>query len=173
MTTAAKHTAQSLPEAHATMNRFEWFIGNWDIESRVRKSAESDDWLEETLYAEHTYELNHHIIFEHFFGPVGEQPYEAWSIRKYNSQADRWQQKWFDTSAPYVLNWSGTFNEAGEFIGYNERYLNAEFEIVGETATREIFYNIQADSFDWRYETTADGGKTWIITWTLKYTRRG
>ena len=30
---------------------------------------------------------------------------------------------------------------------------------------------ITPDSFDWRYEATSDGGETWTVSWTLKYTR--
>ncbi|MCL4256187.1 MAG: hypothetical protein KJ043_20690 [Anaerolineae bacterium] len=76
-----------------------------------------------------------------------------------------------DTSTPFILNWGGVF-EDGRYIGYNDYYLTPQFEIAGDIAMREIFDAITPDSFKWRYETTADGGKTWAIKWTLDYRRR-
>lgn len=165
------HPNSPLPEADEHMRDFAWFIGHWDVQSHLLVDAENDEWLQESLRTIHTYQMNGHIIFEHFFGPVGGEPLEAWSIRKYNARTGRWQQRWMDTSTPFIMNWNGTFNDAGEFVGYNEFYLNDEFELAGETGTREIFDNIAEDSFSWRYETTRDGGETWTVTWRLEYTR--
>lgn len=160
-----------LPDPAPEMRDFDWFLGDWTIVSRTLINADTDEWQEETLHSVHTSEMGGHIIFEHFFGPLTGTPFEAWSIRKYNSARERWVQKWFDTSSPGVANWSGTFNDDGEFVGYSEAYLDANNEIVGDTAAREIFSNITEDGFSWRYEQTSDGGATWQITWTLEYTR--
>ena len=161
-----------LPESDAHMQDFKWFIGEWDVQSRMLMDAEKDEWLEESLTTIHTYEMNGHIIFEHFFGPIAGKPFEGWSLRKYNSSTERWQQKWMDSSAPMILDWGGTFNESGEYVGFSEMYLTDTFEIAGEKAARETFFNITDDHFSWRYERTGDGGKTWQITWTLEYNRR-
>ena len=161
-----------LPAAAPEMKDFEWFIGEWDVKSRMLMNAETDEWIEEDLHTVHTYEMGGHIIFEHFFGPLGGEPFEAWSIRKYNPANQTWQQRWFDVSSPGVAEWQGSFNEAGEFIGFSKAYLDAEGNIKGDQATREIFDNITPDSFSWRYEATADGGQTWEVQWTLEYTRR-
>lgn len=161
-----------LPEPHENMSQFDWFLGEWEVVSRILVDAETDEWLEETLRTVHTSEMNGHIIFEHFVGPLGGEPYEAWSIRKYNANSDRWQQKWMDTSTPFIANWGGTFNaEEGEYVGYNEFFLDENYEMKGDTAAREVFFDITDDSFSWRYESTRDGGETWTVGWTLEYTR--
>ena len=48
-----------------------------------------------------------------------------------------------------------------------------QLEIAGERAYREVFDNITENSFDWRFEQTADGGTTWTVSWTLDYVRAG
>jgi hypothetical protein len=162
-----------LPDPNENMTQMDWFIGEWDIESRMLIDPANDQWLEESLTAVHTSELNGHIILEHFIGPLGGEPFEAWSIRKYNSNTERWQQRWMDTSTPFIINWGGTYDEeTNEYIGYGEFFLDENFEIAGDRAVREIFYDITEDSFLWRYETTEDGGETWAVTWTLAYTRQ-
>ena len=164
---------QELPARHERMADLDWFLGLWSVHSRTRDAENPELWHEETLFAEHTAELNGNLIWEHFFGPVQGQPYEAWSLRKYDASRDRWLQKWAD-SAPggMILNWSGTWDEAARtYIGYGEAHLNPDYTLKGDKGNREIFDNIRPDAFSWRLETTADGGATWTVTWTLEYTR--
>lgn len=148
-----------------------WFIGDWTVESRMLTDAEKDTWSEETGRAIHTYEMGGHLIFEHVFGPLMGEPFEAWSLRKYNPTAKRWEQRWVDNSANGFYNWIGQCTETG-FTGYAHFFVNDDFTLKGEKASREIFENITPQSFDWRLESTSDSGQTWRTTWTLKYIRR-
>jgi hypothetical protein len=159
-----------LPEADAGMQEMDWFIGEWNVESRMLMDAEADEWLEESLTTEHTYDLGGHVIIERFYGPLGGEPFEALSIRKYNPATGKWMQRWMDTSTGPILSWEGQM-EGDEFIGYSTFFLDDEGNIAGDNAVREIFYNITEDSFDWRYEQTQDGGETWTVAWELVYTR--
>jgi hypothetical protein len=38
---------------------------------------------------------------------------------------------------------------------------------------RMVFTNIKPDSFDWRWEASTDGGKTWQVNWPIHYKRKG
>ncbi len=161
---------QQLPAAADTMQQLDWFIGQWDVLSR---SLQADGtWLEETVTAEHTYILGGHVIFEHFFGPLFGEPFEAWSLRKFNPQADQWEQRWVDTSPGGFADWTGQWDAAARtFTGYANRGRNAD-GTLSEKAAREVFFDIEADRFQWQYERTADAGQTWEIAWTLTYTRQ-
>jgi hypothetical protein len=37
---------------------------------------------------------------------------------------------------------------------------------------RMVFKNIGADEFDWSWEASKDGGKTWQVQWPIHYKRR-
>lgn len=161
-----------LPDPDAAMQDLAWFIGEWDVVSRFLVDADNDEWLEEELRTEHTYQLGGHLIFEHFFGPLGGDPFEAWSLRTYDANTGIWQQRWVDTSPGSFAQWQGSYDaETNTFTGYAARFLDDEGNIAGDTAVREIFDNITDDGFSWRFERTDDGGDTWRVTWTLEYTR--
>lgn len=165
-------TNAPLPEPDAAMQELGWFIGEWDVVSRMLMDADNDEWLEEELRTVHTYELGGHLIFEHFFGPLGGAPFEAWSLRTYDVNTGIWQQRWVDTSPGHFAHWQGSFDaEANTFTGYAARFLDDRGNIEGSVAVREIFDNITDESFSWRFERTNDGGETWFVTWTLEYTR--
>lgn len=166
--------SDALPAPDEHMQQLAWFIGEWDVHSRTLMNAETNEWLEEDLHTIHTYELGGNLVFEHFFGPLGGDPFEAWSLRKYNPNNERWEQRWVDTSPGGFADWIGSFDpETNTFTGYARRFLNDDLEIAGERAYREVFDNITENSFNWRYEQTEDGGATWTVTWTLDYVRAG
>jgi hypothetical protein len=35
-----------------------------------------------------------------------------------------------------------------------------------------VFTDVKRDSFNWRWEATTDGGKTWTLAWRLAYKRK-
>lgn len=157
----------SAPDEH--MQQMNWFIGDWDVVSRYKQ--ENGEWLEENVTSFNSYIIGGNVIFEHFIGPLFNEPFEAWSLRKYNVNTEKWEQRWVDNTAGGFANWTGTWDEATqEFIGYANRSFN-EDGTLKETAVREVFFNIEEDRFQWRYEQSSDTGQTWEITWTLDYTR--
>jgi hypothetical protein len=149
MLSAQETTTNELPPPDEHMKEMEWFIGEWDVVSRMLMA--DGQWIEENVSSINTYVLNGHVILENFVGPLGGEPFEAWSLRKYNPVKGKWEQRWVDTSANRTLNEDGT---------------------IKASAVREVFYNITEDSFSWKFETTEDGGETWTETWTLEYTRK-
>jgi hypothetical protein len=157
-----------LPPPDEHMQEMTWFIGNWRIRSRMLQDDGS--WREEQQRAEHTFELNGHLIFEHFFGPLDGEPFEAWSLRKYNQNSGKWDQRWVSTHKGGFLNWSGSYAE-GQYVGYSVESLDENGNVKVGRAVREVFDTIKPESFAWRLETSADGGQSWKVIWTLDYTR--
>lgn len=165
-------TGGELPPPDEHMQELAWFIGEWNVKSHMLMDADKDEWLDEDLHTIHTYEMGGHLIFEHFFGPLGGEPFEAWSLRRYNPTSSKWEQRWVDTAPGGFANWEGSYAD-NQFIGYASRFLDETGGIKGDKAVREVFDNITENSFSWRYEDTEDGGKNWRVTWTLEYTRVG
>ncbi len=44
-----------------------------------------------------------------------------------------------------------------------------EVEDSREIEKRMVFSKIEADTFDWRWERSTDGGETWVPLWTIEY----
>lgn len=166
MLNTAQNTPVPPPDEH--MQEMAWFVGQWQIASRM-KTAE-DEWKEEPLTAVHTWEMGGHLIFEHFFGPLLGEPFEAWSLRSYSKARNRWEQRWLDTSGSGFLQWMGSYAD-GKYIGYAARFVDDDFRLTGQKGTREVFEDIRPDGFAWRLENTEDAGETWVTTWMLNYQR--
>lgn len=41
-----------------------------------------------------------------------------------------------------------------------------------EMISRMVFYNIQPNTFDWRWEASTDNGNTWKTNWLIHYKRK-
>ena len=99
---------------------------------------------------------------EHFTGPQG---FVGTSISSWSKQSG-WRQTWIDNQAAFM-----------DFTGGKD---GTTF-IFGRDATkpdgtkikqRMVFKNITHDAFDWSWEASTDGGKTWTVNWPIHYVRR-
>ncbi|HEY5891023.1 MAG TPA: DUF1579 family protein [Acidimicrobiia bacterium] len=159
----------TLPEAPPEMHQLDWFLGRWDVISRSKDAA--GDSVEESMGTNHSLILGGHAILEHFRGPLMGQPFEAWSLRKYNPVGERWEQRWVDTTPGGFADWTGSWDESSRrFIGNPNRVLAADGTLA-TAAVREVFFEIEDDRFSWKYETTEDGGTIWAPSWELEYRR--
>lgn len=146
----------------------DWFLGTWEVVSRsLNKEGE---WGEEVLRAEHTSILGGHAIFEHMDGRLMDQQFEAWSIRKFNPQETRWEQRWVDTTPGGFADWTGNWhNDNSTFVGHPNRAITPDG--LADDAVREVFFDINDDRFSWKYETSENAGTDWTMKWSLEYTR--
>ncbi len=123
------------------------------------------------MATEHSLILGGHAILEHFGGPMMGQPFEAWSLRKYNPAEVRWEQRWVDTTPGGFADWTGHWDDAArQFVGNPNRVLATDGTLTTD-AIREVFFDIEDDRFSWKYETSANGGDNWSLSWSLEYQR--
>jgi hypothetical protein len=79
----------------------------------------------------------------------------------------KWKQTWVDSQ--------------GSYIDLTGELQNGEMRLIQHTVgpdgkpllMRMVFTNVKADSFDWRWESSADDGKTWQLSWPIHYKRKG
>jgi hypothetical protein len=164
-----------LPMVTEEEHQMDWFIGEWDVQSRLLMDADADEWLEETVTSTVTPMIGGHALLETFSGTYGGDPLEGMSVRTYNATIGKWEQRWTDTGGGGFAQYTGEWtDDTGEFIAYSNRSFVPEADGgPGEDiGVREIFYNIEQDRFSWRFERTTDGGDTWNVIWELEYTRQ-
>jgi hypothetical protein len=53
-----------------------------------------------------------------------------------------------------------------------ERTVPASMSPTGKIISRMVYHNIQKDAFDWDWEASSDGGKTWKNNWHIHYDRK-
>ena len=78
----------------------------------------------------------------------------------------RWKQTWVDNEGGY-LDFVGEFKN-GQMILARE----ATRPDGTKSLQRMVFKNITHDEFDWSWEGSKDGGKTWTVLWPIHYQRK-
>ncbi len=145
-------TNPTLPEAH----QFDFWPGDWDC-----------NWDEGNRASNHiTAIFNGWVIQENFDGAPS-TPLKGLSVSAYNPRLQCWQQTWVDDSGSYWA-FSGTFAQGQMILATDD--VTPEGQPVKR---RMVWYNIQPDNFDWNWEKSDDGGKTWAVQWQLHYQRQG
>lgn len=107
--------------------------------------------------------LNGKVIREQFDGNPA-MPYEGLSLSVFDPQTREWGQTWVDNEGNY-WTFSGGWQD-GQMI------LSTEVFVEGEPIQlRMVFYNINVDDFEWRWERSDDGGVSWQQRWHITYSR--
>lgn len=87
------------------------------------------------------------------------------SYSVYNPRTGKWHQTWVDNQGGY-LDFTGQWKD-------DRMVLSRSFEAKGKKIMqRMVWYNISHQKFDWNWERSEDGGKTWKVNWQIHYTRK-
>jgi hypothetical protein len=149
--------AQTNPCPRPENQQFEFWAGTWtgtwqDQEGKSFTGTNRIEWV-----------LGGCVLQENFEDPTGGLVGKSWSV--YDPNQKKWKQTWVDNQGSYQ-------DLAGERQD-GKMILEREALIQGQTRRQRMtFYNIAADSFDWDWEISSDGGATWKLGWRIHYTRK-
>jgi len=88
------------------------------------------------------------------------------SVSAFDTGARKWKQTWVDNEGGYL-------DLAGEFKDGRMMLAREATRPDGSKAQqRMVFKDITHDGFDWSWESSKDGGKTWTVVWPIHYKRR-
>ncbi len=132
-------------------NQFDFWLGQWDV-----------TWGEDGKGENHILRImDDKIIQENFSAPdlIG------MSVSSYDAERKLWCQTWVDNNGSY-LDFTGRFE--------NEKMILSRDAIVRGRACKQrmVWFNIEANQFDWNWERSDDGGQSWRALWQIKYTRK-
>lgn len=145
---------EKLPNPPAETSQFDFWLGTWDLTW--------GDGLRGSNRIERA--LDGHVVRENFDGRPG-TPLQGLSVSTYDAASGLWRQTWVDNAGSY-LDFSGGMS--GE-----QMILTREATIDGRPARqRMVWLNIAADSLDWHWDRSEDGGATWQTLWALHYERK-
>lgn len=101
------------------------------------------------------------IIQENFEAP----DFHGMSVSCYDPERRLWCQTWVDSNGTY-LDFTGRFEE-------DKMILIRDAMVKGQICKqRMVWYDIQNNEFEWNWERSDDGGKTWRVLWQIHYTRK-
>jgi hypothetical protein len=88
------------------------------------------------------------------------------SVSIFDTWARKWKQTWVDNEGGY-LDFVGEFKDGQMILARDAVHLDGTTVIQ-----RMVFKNITANEFDWHWEASTDGGKTWKVMWPIQYKRK-
>jgi hypothetical protein len=154
---APKQSAGPAPE----LRQLAFWVGEWDATGRSRTTPGKDVWAETKASNSIAWILDGHVVHESF--TMG--GFKGMSVSTYSVPGAKWQQTWVDNQGGYI-------DLRGGMQGDKMILTTLPKPKVPNRFSRMIFENIKKDSFDWNWESSSDGGKTWELGWHLHYTRK-
>ena len=105
-------------------------------------------------------------VVQENFASLDSTKFRGTSISAFDLNSHHWKQTWVDNQGSY-LDFSGEFKD-GQMILQRE----AVAANGNRTLQRMVYKNITANEFDWSWESSADGGKSWQVNWPIHYKRK-
>jgi hypothetical protein len=140
---------------NAETSQINFWLGKWDLFTNGSQFGES---TVDTL-------LDGFAIQEDFveFPP---DPFHGISLTTFSAETKKLGQTMVDNQGHHSL-FIGEFKENG--MTFIRNYKNKKSENRMQP-TR--FYNISKNSFDWTFDASSDGGKTWNVFYNVHYVRK-
>ncbi|HKU28390.1 MAG TPA: hypothetical protein VJQ54_23175 [Candidatus Sulfotelmatobacter sp.] len=146
----------SLPE----QGQLDFWVGDWDLTWPGQKANEIGHGTNSIKRI-----LDGCVVQENFSG--GESMHlRGSSVSTFDSRSNRWKQTWVDNEGGY-LDFVGEF-KGGQMILQREAMRPNGSKVL----QRMVWKNITPNEFDWSWEASGDGGKTWQVNWPIHYKRK-
>jgi hypothetical protein len=149
------------PCAAPELHQLDFWVGEWDLTWPAQGSGPAGTGTNRVEKI-----LGGCVIQENFAGG-GPQPLNGHSVSTYSVREKVWKQTWVDDQGGY-LDFTGTFQNGEMRLSRHAVGPDGKPRLM-----RMVFTNIKPDSFDWRWEASADDGKTWKVNWPIHYKRKG
>jgi Protein of unknown function (DUF1579) len=137
-----------------------FWVGEWDLSWPGNQAGETQHGSNSVHRV-----LDGCVVEENFSGGA-DSPLRGKSVSLFDTNAGKWKQTWVDNQGSYL-------DFAGEF---KDGQMTLSREVARPEGTkglqRMVYKNIQPDEFDWSWEGSKDGGKTWQVVWPVHYKRR-
>jgi len=148
------------PCAAAEQRQLDFWVGEWDATWPGNKEGEMQHGTNSIKRV-----LDGCVVEENFSGGA-DMHLRGRSVSIFDTNSGKWKQTWVDNEGGY-LDFVGEFKDGQMILGR---------EVTRRDGTkalqRMVYKNIGPDDFDWSWEGSKDGGKTWQVQWPIHYKRR-
>jgi hypothetical protein len=159
----AQQTATPAPPdpcAAPEQKQLEFWVGDWDLTWPGEKQGQVDRGTNRIQRV-----LDTCVVQENFSG--GDAMHlRGMSVSLFDTRAGKWKQTWVDNEGGY-LEFVGEFKD-GQMILARDAVRPDGTKVI----QRMVFKNITPNEFDWSWEASKDGGKTWQVQWPIHYKRK-
>jgi len=162
LTVVVRCEAQSVanPCTATEQKQLDFWVGDWDLTWPAQEAGKFDHGTNQIQRV-----LDSCVVEENFSGEAA-MPLRGRSVSLYDVRARKWKQTWVDNEGAY-LDFVGEFKD-GQMVLARDG-VRPDGTPVKQ---RMVFKNISANEFDWSWEASTDGGKTWKVQWPIHYKRK-
>lgn len=146
-----------------------FLIGTWDAVGKgLMDPSKPDQWSPMTGVCEYRYTADGAAIQMDYESNMMGMPYRGLGLQTYDRETNQWQLAWVDNMSARLALFTG------EDRGDNSTVVTGEGRFGGMVMqTRMSSYNETKNSFDWKFEQSFDGGKSFITMMLFEYKKRG
>jgi hypothetical protein len=146
--------------AEPEQKQFEFWVGEWDLTWPGNNPGQTDHGTNSVQRI-----LEGCIVQENFSGAEA-MHLRGQSVSIFDASARKWKQTWVDNEGAY-LDFVGEFKD-GQMVLAREAIRPDGTKAL----QRMVFKNITHEEFDWSWEASKDGGKSWTVIWPIHYKRK-
>jgi len=152
--------AQTNPCAAPQQKQFDFWVGEWDLTWPGQNAGETGHGTNSVKRI-----LDGCVVLESFSG-ADSMHLRGTSVSAFDGKTGKWKQTWVDNEGGYL-----------DFVGeFKDGQMTLQREAIRPDGTkvlqRMVWKNITGNGFDWSWEASRDGGKTWQINWPIHYKRK-
>jgi hypothetical protein len=153
--TASKSTPCSQPQ----QRQFDFWLGEWNLTwpGQNGKAERGTNSIKRVL--------DGCVVEENFDGGMS-MHLRGVSVSLFDARSGKWKQTWVDNEGGY-LDFVGEFRD-GQMVLQREAIRPDGAKVL----QRMVYKNITSNEFDWSWERSPDGGKTWQVIWPIHYKRK-
>ena len=148
------------PCATSEQRQLDFWVGEWDLTWPGDKAGAVQHGTNSVRRV-----LDSCVVEENFSGGT-DMHLRGKSVSIFDATARKWKQTWVDNEGGY-LDFVGELKDGQVTLGREVTRPDG-----GKRMQRMVFKNIGAGEFDWSWEGSRDGGKTWKVVWPIHYQRR-
>ena len=152
---SAQANVQANPCSAPQQEQFNFWVGEWNLTWPGQNAGETGRGTNSIQRI-----LDGCVVQENFSG--GESMHlRGASVSSFDKKSGKWKQTWVDNEGGY-LDFVGEFKD-GQMIFQREGTRPDGTKVL----QRMVWKNITSTEFDWSWEASLDGGKTWQVNWPI------
>ncbi len=148
------------------MKTLAYLLGDWDVDMKMKMSDTSTTWTDFKGTAHCTSLLDGCTYQTDFETDMGGMKMKGMSLISYDREASRWQNVWIDNMTARITIYEGERKNDTLTVMGKELYMGKEY------LTRILTFNETPSRYEWKIESSLDGGKTFIPMGFATYIKR-
>lgn len=143
-----------------------WLVGEWDVIADFRMDDKSE-WMNSTATAVYYFSVDSCVLEMDYTSQIMGMNFKGNLLETYDRILKEYQSVWTDNMNARISYYTG-YRSGDSTVLSGDEYLPDGTKFLSKITT----YNETKTSFEWKSETSSDGGKTFWVSGKARYTKK-